>query len=44
MGKKVVLKRVKLNSENTFRIKEKNDKSFFLTDEINQTFRYPMSE
>ena len=41
IGKKVVSKKIKLNSENKFKIREKNDKTTFFTNEINQSFRIP---
>ena len=43
IGKKMVVsKKIKLNSENKFKIREKNDKTTFFTNEINQSFRIPL--
>ena len=44
MGKKVVWKEIKLNSENVIQNERKNDETFFFTDKIYQTFRISMSK
>ena len=38
-SKKLVSKKIKLNSANNFTIRVKNDKKTFVTNEINQSFK-----